>query len=146
MSLRNDISPETLGIELTEGGVVVHYTDGREVFYNGVPAKVEGTVKTAPAKDVHILVTDPTETEGVIVYVNDRNTADEILESTGVGRVLLDENEETSIFPGVTIRDAGGYRVEVEADPETVRGRVFVFEEDDMGERSFEIVSPPADA
>jgi len=138
MSARNDIAPSTLGVELTEEGVYVEYTDGREVFYNGVPQRVEGTLRTNPGKDVHVLVTDPTETEGVLVYVNDLKTNDEILESTGVGRVLLDPGEAEELFPGVTVR-ADGYAVEVEADPETARGRVFVFEEDELGEYAYEL-------
>jgi len=139
MSARNDVSPSTLGVDLVEDGVVVEYLDGREVFYNGVPAKQEGTVRCHPGKEVQVLVTDPTETEGVLVYVNDLNTHDEILEQTGVGRVLLDSGEEEDLFPGVTVR-ADGHAIEVEADPETARGRVFVFEEDELGERSFELV------
>ena len=141
MSERSEFSPDTLSVELTEAGIAVEYTDGREVFYGGVPEKIEGELTTAPGKEVHVLVTASTETEGVLVYVDDRTTADEILEKSGVGRVLLGEGEETTIFPGVSVRESG-YRVTVDADPETARGRVFVFEEDDMGERAFEIVAP----
>jgi hypothetical protein len=138
MSARNDVAPSTLGVELAEEGVYVEYTDGRRVFYNGVPERIEGTLHTNPGKDVHVLVTDPTETEGVLVYVNDLKTNDDILESTGVGRVLLDPGEEEELFPGVTVR-ADGYAVEVEADPEEARGRVFVFEEDELGEYAYEL-------
>ncbi|RBI64586.1 hypothetical protein DMJ13_08950 [halophilic archaeon] len=144
MSARNDVSPDTLGVELREDGIVVEYTDGREAFYNGVPEKVDGTLRTQPGKLVQVLVTDPTETEGVLMYVNDRNTHDDILESTGVGRVMLEPGEEEELFPGVTVR-ADGYAVEVEADPEVARGRVFVFEEDERGERSFEFVPEESD-
>jgi hypothetical protein len=70
--------------------------------------------------------------------VNDLKTHDDILESTGVGRVLLDPDEEEELFPGVTVR-ADGYAVEVEADPEEARGRVFVFEEDEIGEYAYEL-------
>jgi len=139
MGIRSEISPETLDVDLTENGIVVEYTDGREVFYRGVPSKEEGAVRTAPGKDVHVLVTDPTETEGVLVYVNDRKTHDDILASTGVGRVLLEPDEETAVFPGVDVRNEN-HRIVVEADPDAARGRVFVFAEDEMGERSFEIV------
>ncbi len=139
MSYHSEHSPDTLPIDLTEAGIAVEYTDGREVFYHGVPTTVEDSHTTAPGKEVHVLVTDPTETEGVLVYVNDRTTVDEIIDETGVGRVLVDEDEETTLFPGVSVR-AEGHRVTVDADPETARGRVFVFEEDEMGERSVEIV------
>ena len=139
MSQHSELSPDTISVALTEAGIAVEYTDGREVFYHGVPAKVEGSHTTAPGKEVHVLVTDPTETEGVLVYVNDRTTADEIMEGTGVGRVFVDDGEETTLFPGVSVA-AGSYRVTVDADPDVARGRVFVFEEDEMGERSVEVV------
>jgi len=40
----------------------------------------------------------------------------------------------------VTVRDQQ-MRVEVSVDFEVTDGRVFVFEEDEMGERSYELVS-----
>ena len=137
---RSDIAPETLRVSLEPEGVEVEYLDGRTVFYHGVPTKREESVVCGPGKDVHVLVTAPDEREGVMVYVNDRNTHDEILESTGVGRVLLD-GEETSLFPGVEAVNHG-YRVEVTAHPEAARGRVFVFAEDEMGEAAYELVRP----
>jgi hypothetical protein len=144
MSQRSDISPDTLSISLEPEGVEVEYVDGRSVFYHGVPAKREGSVVCGPGKDVHVLVTSPDEREGVMVYVNDRNTHDDILESTGVGRVIIDRDEETSLFPGVDAENHG-YRVEVSADPEAARGRVFVFAEDETSEAAYEIVSPADD-
>ncbi len=140
MSQRSNVSPSTLGVELQESGVAVRYTDGREAFYHGVPEKVSGTLKTPPGKEVHVLVTDPSETEGVMMYVNDRNTHDEVLESTGVGRVLLDQDESEELFPGVSVATEG-YSVLVDADPEVARGRVFVFAEDDMSEHTYEMVN-----
>jgi hypothetical protein len=71
--------------------------------------------------------------------VNDRNTDESILQDTGVGRVMVGNDEEEELFPGVTVR-AEAYAVEVAADPETARGRVFVFAEDEMAERAYEIV------
>lgn len=140
MSNRNDVPPDTLGVELTADGVVVEYLDGREAFYRGVPERVTEAVTTPPGKDVHVLVTDPTETQGVMVYVNDHNTHDDILETTGVGRVFVDNGGETTLFPGVVAR-ASQYRMTVEADLEAVDGRVFVFAEDELGERSYELVA-----
>jgi len=136
---RSNVSPDTLSIELQEAGILVEYTDGRETFYNGVPEKRESEVETPPGKHVQVLVTDPTETEGVMTYVNDRKTADEILEDSGVGRILVPNGESETLFPGVTVRSKD-YAVEVEADPETARGRVFVFAEDEVSEHSYEIV------
>jgi hypothetical protein len=140
MSARNDVAPSTLGVRLREEGVEVEYLDGRTILYRGAPERVTGTLTTPPGKDVHVLVTDPTETEGVMMYVNDRDTHDDILESTGVGRVLLNPEESEALFPGVTVRRAGLERFEIEADPEAARGRVFVFAEDEWGESAYELV------
>ena len=136
MSARNNVSPSTLGVELAEEGVYVEYLDGREVLYHGVPEKVEGSVRAPPGKQVQVLVTDPTETEGVMMYVNDYNTHDDILETTGVGRIYVEDG--TELFPGVAAK-TDGHAVVVEADPEVARGRVFVFAEDELSEHSYEI-------
>ena len=141
MPRRSDVSPETLRVSLEPEGVEVAYLDDRSVFYHGVPEKREGSVVCGPGRDVHVLITAPDEREGVMVYVNDRATHDDVLEATGVGRVLLDGGETTSLFPGVRATNHG-YRVEVTADHETARGRVFVFAEDEMGEASYELVGP----
>jgi hypothetical protein len=141
MHKRSDVPPDTLPVELTDDGIEVEYLDGRTVFYRGVPTAVEESVKTAPGKDTHVLVTDAGDNQGVLVYVNELNTENEILEDTGVGRVMLDGNEETTVFPGVTVRESA-MRIEVEVAHGTVDGRVFVFEEDELGERSFEVVPP----
>jgi len=141
MPKRSDIAPETLRVSLEPEGVEVEYLDDRSVFYHGVPETREEAVVCGPGRDVHVLVTAPDERAGVMVYVNDRATHDDILESTGVGRVLLDDGETASLFPGVEATNHG-YRTEVSADPETARGRVFVFAEDEMGEASYELVAP----
>ena len=139
MSARSTVAPSTLPVELVDGGIVVQYLDGREAFYHGVPEAVEGSIKTPPGKEVHVLVTDPDGVEGVMTYVNDRNTHDEILESTGVGRIVLEADDEAELFPGVSVTTAG-YSVLVEADLETVDGRVFVFAEDELSEHAYELV------
>jgi hypothetical protein len=141
MSARSDIAPSTLGVRLLEEGVEIEYLDGRTILYRGPPKQISGTLTTPPGKNVHVLVTDPTETEGVMMYINDRDTHDDILESTGVGRVLLDPEESEELFPGVTVRRADLERFEVDADPEAARGRVFVFAEDEWGETSYELVN-----
>lgn len=140
MGRRSEISPDTLRIALEPEGIEVEYMDDRSVFYHGVPEKTSGSVLAPPGAQVHILITDPTETEGAMIYVNDRKTADEILRNTGVGRVLVESEEERSIFPGVTVCQSG-YQVEVASDPSATRGRVFVFAEDERAERSWEIVA-----
>lgn len=135
----SEVPPETVGIDLVEGGVAVAYTDGREVFYRGVPERVDPPHRTAPGKEVHVLVTDASETEGLLVYVNERRTDDEILQSSGVGRVMLDEGETTTLFPGVTV-EGGRLRCTVDTVRGAVDGRVFVFEEDQFAEHAYELV------
>lgn len=139
MSHRSAVAPDTVTVALQPDGVTVEYTDGRQVFYNGVPEKHRGSLTTPPGKDVHMLVTDESETRGVLVYVNDRKTHDDILEATGVGRVFVDDGEQASVFPGVTVTGRG-YRVEASVDFDAVEGRVFVFAEDEMGELAYELV------
>jgi hypothetical protein len=139
MADHSEVSPDTLPVALTDQGIAVEYTDGREVFYHGVPTAVETPHTTAPGKDVHVLVVDEEGTRGVLVYVNERKTGDDILDESGVGRVLVGREEEAMVFPGVTV-DGGQYRVTVRVDHGAVDGRVFVFEEDQFEERSFEIV------
>ena len=141
---RNDVAPASVSVSLREEGVEVEYLDGRVTFYHGVPRRVEGSLTTPPGKQAHVLVTDPTETEGVLLYVNDLKTHDDVLEQTGVGRVILGEDDEEELFPGVTARRPGGRRTEIEADPEVAGGRVFVFVEDDWSEDSYEFVAADA--
>lgn len=140
MDGHTEVAPDSLTVRLTDGGIVVEYLDSREVFYRGVPTPVESPHQTAPGKDVHVLVTDETDTTGVLTYVDERKTDAEILEGSGVGRVLLDRDSERVLFPGVTVHKTQ-VRITVEVDHATVDGRVFVFEEDQFEERSFELVS-----
>jgi hypothetical protein len=146
MSARNDIAPETVNVELLDHGVAVEYIDGRQTLYRGVPETVTGSLTTPPGKQTHILVTDPTESEGVLMYINDLKTHDDVLESSGVGRVVLEQGSSETVFPGVTVSCPGGMRTIIEADPETARGRVFVFVEDDWSEQSYEFMPEPTDS
>ena len=138
---RTDVPPDTVGVELREEGVVVEYVDGRTTLYRGVPERVEGALTAVSTREIHVLVTDPTETEGVMLYVNDRKTDEEILRDSGVGRIVLDAGETEELFPGVTASQTRE-RTEIEADPEIARGRVFVFVEDEWTENSYELVAP----
>ena len=138
MQYRSAVAPSTLGVELVDGGVVVRYLDGREVFYHGPPERVEGGVTTPPGKDVHVLVTDEAGVEGVMTYVNDRDTHDDVLESTGVGRVFVGPDETTTVFPGVAVTLAG-YSIEVTVQEGAIDGRVFVFAEDAASEHAYEV-------
>jgi hypothetical protein len=138
---RSDVAPATVGVSLLDHGVEVEYLDGRSVLYRGVPERVAGSLRVAPGRETHVLVTDGTGTEGVMVYVNDLKTDDEILKETGVGRVILEPGESTELFPGVTVRYAEGRRTVVDADSGTVDGRVFVFAEDGWNEDAYELVA-----
>ena len=138
MSLRTDVPPDTLDVSLVEEGIYVEYRDSRRVFYNGVPEKVYGTLRTRPGKDVQVLVTNADDTEGVMTYVNERKTEADILESSGVGRVMLEDGESEELFPGVEAT-LDGHAVEIEANPANAGGRVFVFEEDELGELMYEL-------
>ncbi len=138
MSQRRDVSPSTLPVHVEDDGVVVEYLDGRQVRYDRPIEPVEGSVRCAPGKEVHVLVTEADRDRGVMIYVNDRNTDGEILEETGVGRVVLESGEESELLPGV-VAFLDGHVVEVVADPSVAGGRVFVFEEDELGERAFEL-------
>jgi len=139
MNTYEEVPPDTLAVDLVDEGVVVEYADGREVFYRGPPERVESPYETAPGKDVHVLVTDDTETSGVLVYVDEKRTDADILRDTGVGRVLLDPGEETTLFPGVAV-EGGNLRATLRVDS-SVEGRVFVFEEDQFSERAVEVTA-----
>lgn len=141
MAHRTNVPPSTVGVRQTDTGIEVRYLDGRRVTYRGKPTPVEGRLTTPPGKEVHVLVTDDTGTEGVLVYVNDLDTHDEVLESTGVGRILLDRGESTELFPGVTVERAG-HSIEIDADRSVIDGTVFVFAEDEFSEHSYELVQP----
>jgi hypothetical protein len=141
MSAPGDVPPSTVGVELLDHGVEVEYIDGRTALYRGVPQKVTDTLTTPPGKETHVLVTNPDETQGVMMYVNDRNTDDEILESSGVGRIILDTGESEELFPGVRVARTDSYRNELSVDLDVARGRVFCFVEDERGEASYEFVA-----
>jgi len=137
-STRSDVPPTSIGIDLVDAGVVVEYLDGRTTLYRGVPESVEGTVTAGPGKETHVLVTDPTETEGVVTYVNDYSTDESILRDSGV----VADGETDEVFPGVIV-GREGQRNRVTADPDVAGGRVFVFVEDGWSEQSYEIVDGP---
>lgn len=143
MKGHTEVAPATLSVSLVDHGVEVEYLDGRSVLYRGVPEAMTGPLRARPGREVHVLVTDGTD--GVLVYVEDRTTEDEILEATGVGRLLLPDDGEREVFPGVRAARVGDFRVEVGADPGAVDERVFVFAEDEWGEESYEFVSEEDD-
>lgn len=140
MSQRRDVSPATLPLDVGEDGVTVEYLDGRRATYPGPIERIAEAVRCAPGKEVHVLVTDRRADRGVMVYVNDRNTAGDILEDAGVGRVMLGPDETSELVPGVRA-SLDGYAVAVAADHDVIDGRVFVFEEDELAQRAVELVA-----
>lgn len=144
MDTHSEVPPDTLSIRLVDGGIVVEYLDGREVFYHGVPEPASTPHTTAPGKDVHVLVTDESDTSGILMYVDERTTEASILEGTGVGRVLLEKGQERTLFPGVDVT-RHDLRCEIDIDESLVDGRVFVFEEDQFSEHSYELTAGGAD-
>jgi len=136
MSARTEIAPSTLGVERTEDAVAVTYLDGRYAVYRSEPELVDSQVRCSPGTDVQVLVTDESGTEGVMTYVNDRRSHDEILESTGVGRVLLEPGETEELFPGVTVKSEQ-HTVVIEADTTVANGDIYVFEDSDRGESAY---------
>ncbi len=140
MVTHSEVAPDTLSVRLVDGGIVVGYLDGREVFYHGPPTPEETPHLTAPGKDVHVLVTDASETSGILMYVDERTTESSILEATGVGRILLEPGDQRTLFPGVEV-ERTGLRCEITLDDDLVDGRVFVFEEDQFAEHAYELQS-----
>lgn len=133
------VSPATLGVELLEEEIVVRYLDGRRTVYQGPVEPTTPPLRTAPGRLVQLLLIEPGETEGVLVYVNDRDTDAEILEESGVGRINLDPGEEVSVFPGVTVA-MDGYHAVVDVDMQVIDGRLFVFAEGPLDARSYELL------
>jgi hypothetical protein len=133
----SNVPPDTVGVELRRGGIAVEYCDGRKTFYAGVPQPTEH-VRAAPGTEVHLLVTDEPPTRGVLLYVDDRRTPDEVLRESGVGRVLLDDGEDRTPIPGIRVsRDHHAH--EIEGDPDRIEGRAFVFVENEREERRYEL-------
>ena len=133
-----EIAPAALPVELVEGGIVVTYQDGREVIYRGVPERVGPKYATGPGREIHLLVTDGDT--GRLVYVDERMTDPEILERTGVGRILLTVDDPVEAQPGITACKTG-LRIEFTVAPADLKGTAFVFEQDQFGEHSVELAA-----
>lgn len=139
MVSRETVSPATLQLEVEEDGIVVHYLDGRHTVYSQTPEAETAPITMPPEFIVQILLVHPSQTEGVLVYVNDRDTADEILEESGVGRINLRPGEAASILPGIDV-EMDGHTAVVDVDHEVVDGEVYVFAEGQLGSRAYHVV------
>lgn len=139
MQARSNVSPVPLSLQSREQGVALKYLDGRLVEYRGPIEQSTGSVTASLTYEIHVLVTDPTSSEGRMVYVNDYDTSDAVLESTGVGRVLLDEDEAVSLYPGVqATRTDEQITIDTEAD--AIAGAVYTFIENQLDERAYQLV------
>lgn len=139
MHARSNISPVPLLVQPGDTDIVVTYTDGRAVAYGDPIESRSGTVKANLAYEVHVLITDQDGTEGIMVYVNDYDTSDDILESTGVGRVLLDTEESEALYPGVTASRSTD-QIMIDVDESAIDGSVYVFIENQLDERAYQLV------
>lgn len=139
MEARSNVSPVPLTLHPGESQMTLEYLDGRRVEYEAPLETQSGSVSANVAYEIHVLVTDADETEGIMTYVNDYDTSDEILESTGVGRVLLDVDDREALYPGVTARrSADQITIDVEAD--AIDGSVYAFVENQLDERVYRLV------
>lgn len=142
MSQRSNVSPATLPVRTTDEGIHVEYLDGRQVTYRATPEPVDGSTTASHRAHVHVLLVDEAAENGRMVYVNDVDTADEILEASGVGRVIVDDGDEVAIGQGVDVRRAGE-QVQVSVEAASPDRTVFVFVENQLEERAYRI--DPAD-
>ena len=141
MQHRSNVSPVPLSVNRSDEAVAVTYLDGRRVTYHGPFTEREEEVRANQSFEVHVLVIDPTIAEGVMTYINDFDTSDAILESTGVGRVLLGDGEEEAIYPGIVAsRSAEWLSVKIVSDPGEVW--VYTFIENDRGESNILLKRP----
>ncbi len=139
MSTRETVSPATLRVIEREDGIVVHYLDGRETVYDIPPEPMAPPVRTQPGMLVQVLKVNDAFDAGMLIYVNDRDSAADILEDSGVGRINLQPNEAASLLPGIDV-EMDGHQVVVDVDLELLDGRVFVFEEGMLGAAAYELV------
>lgn len=138
MAGRSNVSPVPLRLEPRDPGIAVRYLDRRVVEYTTPLAEADDGIGATITYEIHVLVTDEAETEGIMVYLNDYDTSDDVLEATGVGRILLEEGESAAVYPGVTASRTDD-RIDVAADPGAVEGSVLVFVENQLEERAFRL-------
>lgn len=143
MRHRSNVSPVPLSVERRPEEVVLTYLDGRVVTYAGPFEPRDGSVTANRSFAVHVLVVDHDTDQGVMTYVNDLDTSDDILESTGVGRVILDDGDREVLYPGVEVRRSGE-EVTVTTDETVDDAAVYTFIENARGEAGV-ILTPAED-
>lgn len=141
MEHRSNVSPVPLTVERSTEAVSLQYLDDRVVTYRGPFEESQSELRANRSFEVHILVIDPDTGEGIMTYINDYDTSDEILESTGVGRVLIDDGQREVIYPGITAT-LEGETIHVSLDSSIDDVWVYAFVENDRGESGSILASP----
>lgn len=144
MTALGNVSPAMLPVHAGDEGVEITYLDDRCVTYRATPESIQSPVRVQERSHVHALIFGPDGDAGRLVYINDRKTSDNILERTGVGRILLDDGAEATLAPGVDVRRAGE-EIAVHVSRAAGERRVLVFVDTQRHEQAYE-VAPRASA
>ena len=143
MTYRTNVSAVPLPVRRSDDTIEITYLDDRVVTYPG-PFQDEGTSLTANRTvEIHVLIVDNEFSEGMMIYLNDYDTVDDILESTGVGRIILDDGATESLYPGVR-GSRQGERITVEVDTNAETAGVYVFVESQLKQDAYELQSVTA--
>ncbi len=138
MQPRTNVSPVQLPVDIGTDDVTIEYLDRRLVSYRAPVVERDEPVHAVHTYELHVLVTDATGEAGYMTYVNDLDTTDDILESTGVGRVILDADESVSLHPGVTA-SREGETITIQLTTSDLDSRVYVFVEHQLDERAYRL-------
>lgn len=138
---RSNVSPVPLPIDRTDEGIAIEYLDGRSVQYGTPVDAPDPPVESTTSFEIHVLVVDADRDEGIMVYINDYDTVDEILEATGVGRILLGDGDSEAVYPGVRV-SREGERIAIAVEEGLADAWVYVFVENPVDERAYRLAHP----
>lgn len=144
MSPLGNVSPASLPVHAGDEGIEITYLDDRRVTYRATPESTQSPVRVQERSQVHVLIVGPDGDAGRLVSINDRKTSNNILERTGVGRVLLDDGGEATLAPGVDVHRSGEELI-VHVSPVVGERRILVFVDTQRHEHAYE-VAPTASA
>lgn len=141
MTYRTNVSPTFLPVRKQGSQIELTYLDGRVVTYSGPFNSSLDTIEANRSVEVHVLIVDHDFTEGMMVYINDYDTIDDILESSGVGRIILADESVESLYPGVQVsRDGERIRVNASDAPSDIW--VYAFIESQLTENAYRLSAP----
>ena len=141
MTYRTNVSPTFLPVRKRDSQIELTYLDDRTVTYSGPFDTSLDTVEANRSVEVHVLIVDSEFKEGMMVYINDYDTVDDILESSGVGRIILPDGGVETLYPGVrVIRDGERIRVTAGEAPDDIW--CFAFIESQLSEDAYRLCSP----